>query len=81
MKHTKDESSSSSEVFAEQGNYHSTSDSSDDNHYTKKRKYKSYEEISGEFKKDKTTNIQWRDLEGGGSRILVIYDEKLLLDI
>ena len=51
MKHTKDESSSSSEVFGEQQNYHSTSDNSDDNHYTKKRKYKPYEEISGEFKK------------------------------
>ena len=47
MKHTKNESSSSSEVFGEQ-NFHSTSDSSDDNHYTKKRKYKPYEEISGE---------------------------------
>ena len=33
--------------------FHSTSDSSDDNHYTKKRKYKPYEEISGEFKKIK----------------------------
>ena len=34
MKHTKDESNSSSEVFGEQRNFHSTSDSSDDNHYT-----------------------------------------------
>ena len=50
MKHTKIESSSSSEVFGEQQNYHTTSDSSDDNLYTKKRKYKSYEEISREFK-------------------------------
>ena len=31
MKHTKTESSSSSEVFGEQQNYHSTSDSSEDN--------------------------------------------------
>ena len=31
IKHTKDESSSTSEVFGEQWNYHSTSDSSDDN--------------------------------------------------
>ena len=53
MKHTKNESSSSSKVFGEQRNFHSTSDSSDDNHYTKKRKYKPYEEISGEFKKIK----------------------------
>src|SRR5882757_5413783 len=53
MKHTKTESSSSSEVFGEQRNYHSTSDSSDDKQYKKKRKYKPYEEISGEFKKIK----------------------------
>ena len=45
MKHTKTESSSSSEVFGEQRNYHTTSDSSDDNLYTKMRKYKPYEEI------------------------------------
>ena len=51
MKHTKNESSSSSEVFIEKHNLHFTSDSSDDNHYTKKRKYKPYEEISREFKK------------------------------
>ena len=50
MKHTKDENNSSSEVFGEQRNYHSTSD---DNQYTKKRKCKPYEEISGEFKKIK----------------------------
>ena len=43
MKHTKTESSSSSEVFGEQRNYHSTGNSSDDNQYTKKRKYKPYE--------------------------------------
>ena len=54
MKHTKIESSSSSEVFGEQRNYHTTSDSSDDNMYTKKRKYKPYEEISREFKKIKS---------------------------
>ena len=53
MKHTKTKSSSSSEVFGEQRNYHSTSDNNDDNQYTKKRKYKPYEEISGEFKKIK----------------------------
>ena len=39
MKHTKNESSSSFEVFGEQRNYHSTSDSSVDNQYTKKRKF------------------------------------------
>ena len=53
MKHTKNESSSSSEVFGEHRNFHSSSDISDDNHYTQKRKYKYYEEISKEFKKIK----------------------------
>ena len=53
MKHTKTESSSSSEVFGEQRNYYTNSDSSDDNQYTKKRKYKPYEEIFGEFRKIK----------------------------
>ena len=51
--HIKNESSSSSEVFGDQRNFPSTTDSSEDNHYTKKRKYKPYEEISGEFKKIK----------------------------
>ena len=40
-------------MFGEERNFHSTSDSSDDNHYTKKRKHKPYEEIYGEFKKIK----------------------------
>ena len=54
IKQTKNESSSSSEVFGDQCKFHSTSDSSDDNNYTiKKRKYKPYEEIFGEFKKIK----------------------------
>ena len=48
-KQTKNESSSSSEVFGDQRKFHSISDSSEDNHYTRKRKYKPYEEISGEF--------------------------------
>ena len=43
IKQTKIESSSSSEVFGDQRNFHSTSDSSEDNHYTRKRKYKLYE--------------------------------------
>ena len=57
MKHTKTESSSSSEVFGEQRNYYTTSDSSDDYQYTKKSKYKPYEEISREFKKIKPPNF------------------------
>ena len=44
-KQTKNESSSSSKSFGDQHNFHSTSDSSEDNHYTRKRKYKPYEEI------------------------------------
>ena len=52
-KQTKNESSSSSEVFGDQRNCHSTSDSSEDNQHTRKRKYKPYEEISREFMKIK----------------------------
>ena len=52
-KQIKNESISSSEVFGDQCNSHYTSDSSEDNHHTRKRKYKPYEEISGEFKKIK----------------------------
>ena len=51
MKHTKTESSSSSEVFGEQQNYHTTSDNSDDNLYTKMRKYKPFEEFLGNSKR------------------------------
>ena len=36
IKQTKNESNSSSEVFGDQRNFRSTSDSSDDNHYTKR---------------------------------------------
>ena len=64
MKHTKTKSSSSSEVFGEQRNFHSTSDISDDNHYTKKRKYKPYEEISGEFKNIKPPTFNGETKKG-----------------
>ena len=64
IKQTKNESSSSSEVFGDQRNFHSTSDSSDDNHYTKKRKYKPYEEISGEFKKIKPPKFNGETKKG-----------------
>ena len=53
IKQTKNESNSSSEVFGDQRNFHSTSNSSDDNNYTKKIKYKPCEEIYGEFEKIK----------------------------
>ena len=53
MKLAKTESSSSSEGFGEQQSYHTTSDSSENDLYDRKKKYKQYEEISGEFKKIK----------------------------
>ena len=80
-KRIKNESSSSSEVFGEQRNSHSTSDSSEDNHHTRKRKYKPYEEISREFKNIKTPTFNGETEKGGGRRILVIWDEEVLLDL
>ena len=53
MKLEKIESSSSSEGFGERQSYHTTSDSSEAELYDRKKKYKPYEEISGEFKKIK----------------------------
>ena len=53
MKLAKTESSSSSEGFGERQSYHTTSDSSEDDLYDRKKKYRPYEEISGEFKKIK----------------------------
>ena len=64
MKHTKTESSSSSEGFGEWQSYHTTSDSSDDDLYVKKRKYKPYEEISGEFKKIKPLTFNGETKKG-----------------
>ena len=54
-KQVKNESSSSSEVYGNlhKQNFHYTSDSSEDNHQIRKRKFKPYEEIFGEFKKIK----------------------------
>ena len=54
-KQSKIEISSSSEIYGDphKKNYQYTSDSSKDNHQTRKRKFKPYEEISGEFKKIK----------------------------
>ena len=54
-KQSKIESSSSSEIYGDphRKNYQYTSDSSEDNHHSRKRKVKPYEEISGEFKKIK----------------------------
>ena len=52
-KQVKNKRSSSSKVYGDQRNSHYTSDSSEDNHHTRKIKYKPYEEISMKFKKIK----------------------------
>ena len=44
-KQVKNESSASSEVYGDKHNSQYTSDSSEDNHHTRKRKYKPYEEF------------------------------------
>ena len=51
MKLAKAESGSSSKGIREQQSYYTTSDSSEDELYNRKKKYRPYEEISGEFKK------------------------------
>ena len=53
MNLAKTESSSSSDGFGERQSYHTTSDSSENDLYDRKKKYKPYEEISREFKKIK----------------------------
>ena len=53
MKLAKPESSSSSEGFKEQQSYYTTSDNSEAELYDRKKKYRPYEEISGELKKIK----------------------------
>ena len=53
MKLVKAENSSSSEGLKEQQSYYTTSDNNKTELYTRKKKYKPYEEISGEFKKIK----------------------------
>ena len=54
-KQVKNESISSSEVYGDshKQKFHYTSDSNENNHHTRKRNFKPYEEISGEFKKIK----------------------------
>ena len=58
-KQVKNKSCSSSEVYGDlhKQNFHCTSDISEDNHHTRKRNFKPYEEISGEFKKIKPPNL------------------------
>ena len=64
MKLAKTESSSLSEGFGERQSYHTTSDSSEDDLYDKKKKYKPYEEISREFKKIKPSNFNQETEKG-----------------
>ena len=61
VKLVKTESNSSSEGFKEQQSYYTTSDNSEAELYDRKKKYITYEEIFGEFKKNKTPNFQRRD--------------------
>ena len=79
-KQTKNESNSSSEVFGDQRNFHSTSDSSEDNHHSRKRKYKPYEEIFGEFKKIKPPTFNG-ETEKGEEAESQLSGMKLLLDL
>ena len=65
-KQSKVESSSSSEIYGNphRKNYQYTSDSSKDNHHSIKRKFKPYEEISGEFKKTKPPTFNGETKKG-----------------
>ena len=55
----KNESSSYSEVYGDshKQNFHYTSDSSEDNHHTRKRKFKPYEENLWGIQEDQATNL------------------------
>ena len=63
---SKFKSSSSFEIYGDphKKNYQYTSDSSKDNHHTRKRKFKPYEEISGEFKKIKPPTFNGETKKG-----------------
>ena len=65
-KWVKNESRSSSEVYGDlhKQNFHYTSDSSEDNHHTRKRNFKPYEEISREFKKIKPPTFNGETKKG-----------------
>ena len=65
-KQVKNKSSSSSEGYGDshKQNFHYTSNSSEDDHYTRKRKFKPYEEISGEFKKIKPPTFNGETKKG-----------------
>ena len=63
-KQIKNESISSSEVYGDKHKSHYTSDSSEDNHHTRKIKYKPYEEISEELKKIKLPTFNGETKKG-----------------
>ena len=58
-KHSKIESSSSSEIYGDshRKKHQYFSDNGQDNYHSRKKKYKPYEEIYGEFKKIKPPNF------------------------
>ena len=64
MKLAKTESSSSFEGFREQQSYYTTSDSSEDELYNRKKNYRPYEEISREFKKIKPPTFNGQTEKG-----------------
>ena len=65
-KQSKIESSSSSEIYGDshRKNPQYTSDSSEDNYDSRKRKFKPYEEFSGEFKKIKPPTFNGETKKG-----------------
>ena len=81
MKLAKAKSSSSSKGFREQQSYYTTSDSSEHELYNRKKKYRPYEDISEEFKTNKSPNFQRRDWKMGRGKVLVIPDEEVFSDI
>ena len=64
MKLVKAESSSSSEGLREQQSYFTTSDSIEAELYNRKKKYRPYKEISGEFKKIKPPTFNEENEKG-----------------
>ena len=65
-KRVKNKSSSSSEVYGDshKQNFSYTSDNSEDNHHTRKIKFKPYKEISREFKKIKLPTFNGENEKG-----------------
>ena len=65
-KHSKIKTSSSFEIYGDshRKNHQYSSDSSEDNYHSRKRKFKPYEEISGEFKNIKPPNLNCETEKG-----------------